>query len=396
MVERVRAGVSQRAVAREFGVSLATVQLWLARAGESPLDRVDWSDRPSVRKRTSRTPAEVEDRIVAVRRELRLWSPFGEHGPAAIARELSAQGVDGIPVERTIARILERRGALDGRHRIRRPSPPPGWYLPDVREREAELDAFDVVEDIVLVGGIRVDILTGISLHGSESSAWPKSGIDGAFVAASLAERWVGIGLPAYAQFDNDPRFAGSHGHPNAIGIVVRFCLGLGVTPVFAPPREMGVQAAIEAFNGRWQRGVRRDFIADIDHLGERSAAYVVADRARRAGRIDAAPSRRTLPTPLRVDLGAEVRGRLVFVRRVADDGSVLLLGTRYPVDPTWVHRLVRADLDIDVRRLRMFGLRRREPLNQPLLAEHAFSYPPTWEQRPGRAVISIDRDPVE
>lgn len=33
-----------RAVAAQYGVSLATVQRWVARAGDRRLDRVDWSE----------------------------------------------------------------------------------------------------------------------------------------------------------------------------------------------------------------------------------------------------------------------------------------------------------------------------------------------------------------
>jgi len=46
MVEAVRAGASLRHVADRFGVALATVQRWVARAGHQRLDRVDWADRP--------------------------------------------------------------------------------------------------------------------------------------------------------------------------------------------------------------------------------------------------------------------------------------------------------------------------------------------------------------
>jgi hypothetical protein len=53
-----------------------------------------------------------------------------------------------------------------------------------------------------------------------------------------------------YAQFDNDPLFEGPQIHPDTIGRVARACLGLGVVPVFVPPRETGFQAAIEGFNG--------------------------------------------------------------------------------------------------------------------------------------------------
>ncbi len=48
MVAEVRAGASMRAVARAHDVSLSTVQWWCRRAGERPLDRVDWSDRAPI------------------------------------------------------------------------------------------------------------------------------------------------------------------------------------------------------------------------------------------------------------------------------------------------------------------------------------------------------------
>ena len=57
----------------------------------------------------------------------------------------------------------------------------------------------------------------------------------------------------------HDTRFQGPHAQPDAIGTVVKFCLSLGVVPVFAPPREHGMQNAIESFNGRWQANVWGD-----------------------------------------------------------------------------------------------------------------------------------------
>lgn len=33
-----------------------------------------------------------------------------------------------------------------GLHRQRRPTPPKGWYLPDLADGKAELDSFDFVE----------------------------------------------------------------------------------------------------------------------------------------------------------------------------------------------------------------------------------------------------------
>jgi hypothetical protein len=77
-------------------------------------------------------------------------------------------------------------------------------------------------------------------------------------IGEALAGNWRAFGLPAFAQFHNDSRFLGGHGQPDLLGPVPRLCLALGVTPVFAPIRETGFQAAIESFNGLWQARVWR------------------------------------------------------------------------------------------------------------------------------------------
>ncbi len=256
MVAAVRVGASLRAVARRYQVSPATVQLWLRRAADRPLERVDWSDRPSIPGRVGRTRVDVEDRILDLRRMLREESVLGEYGPAAIHRALDSEPelTGSIPAVRTIARILERRGALDAKRRVRRPAPPAGWYLPDLRRRLVELDSFDVISGLRLKGGLELDILTGISLHGALTVVWPTAGVSGASTVEALGQHWRAVGLPGYAQFDNDTRFIGGNAHPNSIGLVIRYCLAVGVVPVFAPPLEVGFQASIEAFNGQWQR----------------------------------------------------------------------------------------------------------------------------------------------
>lgn len=72
---------------------------------------------------------------------------------------------------------------------------------------------------------------------------------------------------------------------------MVRTCLRLSVTPVFAPPQESGFQAAVENFNGRWQAKVwARFYHQSLAALHERSQRYLCAYRARAAAPIEAAP----------------------------------------------------------------------------------------------------------
>jgi hypothetical protein len=339
---------------------------------------VDWSDRPRCPKATRRTGTAIEDLVLTLRRELAESSDLGACGAGAIQQALRVRDLEAIPSLRTIGRILERRGALDGRKRVRRPPPPRGWYLPDVAARDAELDSFDVVEGLVIKDGPQVEVLDGISLHGGLAASWPREAcVTAKAVVEALVEHWRQFGLPGYAQFDNDTIFRGTHAHPDVIGRVARLCLSLGVTPVFVPPREPGFQAMIEGYNGQWQAKVWARFtFGDLAAVRGRSGRYVAAVRRSRADRIESAPRRRPFPKRWRLDLQAHPRGRMVFLRRTGATGAVELMGRTFAVDAHWPNRLVRAEVDLDTGLVQFRALRRREPAAQPMLAEQSYHIP--------------------
>lgn len=369
-----------RSVARLHGTTLLTVQRWVGRAAGLELDEVDWSDRSSApHRQPGRTGTAVEDEILVVRRALRHDSVLGEYGAEAIRRELLA--VRGAaPSTRTIGRILARRGVLDARRRERRPAPPRGWYLPAVAAREAELDQVDTIVGLRLRGGFELEVLTLISLLGGLPGAWVRPPFTAVAVEEALAEHWQGHGLPGYVQFDNAMIFAGSHGRPD-LGRVSRMCLGLGVVPVFAPPRETGFQATVESLNGRWQKGLwGRTHDLGLEGIAARSDAWIEAARARSAVRIEAAPRRQPFPASWPPAGSARPSGRVIYLRRTDDRGEVTLLRQRFAVSSTWPHRLVRAELVLDERLIQFYALRRRDPSDQPLLREHPFI--PPWPTR--------------
>jgi hypothetical protein len=319
----------------------------------------------------------VERKILAIRRRLKQRSALGEHGAVAIHRELQAKQVTPCPSVRTIGRILQRHGVLDGRRRVRRPPPLRGWYLPEAAAEKAELDSFDTIEGLAIRGGPHVTVLTGISLHGGLPVVWPQRSLSSRSIVELLVEHWRQVGLPGYAQFDNDNRFCGPKQHADAVGRVSRLCLSLGVTPVFAPPNETGFQAAIESLNSRWQTGVWSRFEHHVLRgLRSRSDHYVTAARQKLAARIEAAPSRRPFPKRWCLDLQKHPRGTLIYIRRTNDRGQASLLGHQFPVDRYWVHRLVRAEVDLRTAKINFYALRRREPTEQPLLNTIPYQLP--------------------
>lgn len=378
MVAGVRAGMPWREVARHFGVSLRTVQVWVRRAQGQRLDRVDWRSRPRGRRSPiNRTPRRVERRILTLRRSLQTTDVLGEYGAAAIRRALLGEGLRPLPAVRTIGRVLARHGALDGHHRVRRPPPPPGWHLPPVATRTVELDLVDVVEDLKLAGGPLIDVLTATALHSGLPAAWPLPSASTSRILARLAAHWRAVGLPAYAQFDNDTRFQGAHQHPDVFGRVTRLCLQLGITPVFVPPREFGLQNAIEHFNGLFLAKVWRRFhFAALTALRRHSARYVAARRQRLAARLAAAPGRRPWTAGWTFQPDRLPPGCVIFIRRTSEAGTMSVLGHTWRVAAHWPHRLVRAEVDLAHEQIRCFGLRRAAPDDQPLLRVLPYRYP--------------------
>jgi transposase len=377
MVEAVRQGQSLHAVAAHFGVSSATVFKWVSRLRGQRLDRAsfaDWARGPKVA--WNRTRPATERAVLEVRQRLRQHSVLGEFGAKAIRDELATADVRA-PSVATINRILKRHGAQDATSRQRRPAPPPGWYLPELAAGDVDLDSFDLIEDLALHGGERFGVLTGIALHGHQVSAWPEAQLSAGMVVDRLVERWLELGLPAYAQFDNDTRFQGAHQFADTVGRVSRLCLSLGVTPVFAPPLEHGLQNAIEGFNAPWQAKVWQRFtFASLAHLHRHSAQYVRAHRARHARDVEQAPARRPFPRGWRLNLDTPLAGRLIYLRRTDDVGCIRVLGHHITVDAHWVHRLVRCEVQFDCQRIQCFALRRRDPADQPLLTQVHYRRP--------------------
>lgn len=362
----VRSGHGYRMAARRWQVSLSTVALWVGRARGRALGQVDWADRRSgAPQPNGRTASKVVAAIKRARRWLRRHDALGEYGPAAIRRHLLAQAREA-PCERTIARWLAREG-LSGHERWRRPPPPKGWYLAEVAGGQAEVDSCDIVEGLCLSGGRRVEALNTLALWGGSATTTTAAGITTPAVIGALQLRWQCEGCPQFLQCDNDTVFTGAHAQRPYLGRLVHWCLCVGVVPVFTPPCELGFQAAIEAYNRRWQERVwRRWRHRNLPALQRRSDAFVAAytDRAQanRAYCIPRTPWVTPGRTP-RID-------RIVLLRRLDATGAVVLCAQRLHIAPHWAHRLVRCEVHPQQQRVQIYGLRRRDPLVQPLLTQ--------------------------
>lgn len=379
MIGMVRRGESQRAVARKFRVSLHTVQRWWRRAKGLELDAVDWSERShTAHSIPNKTPADMEHKICALRKELESEGALGFSGAQTIRQVLQERGdSEPIPSVRTIGRILRREGFLDRPRRIRNAAPPAGWYLPGVAERTVDVDCFDVIEDLRMDGVGLLQVLTARTLWAPLVGAWPAPVASTAFIIEALHAHWKRNGLPKFAQFDNDVRFQGGHNHPDVFGRVMRLCLALGVTPVFVPPLEMGFQGIMENFNGLWQKKVWARFHHEsMNALTHRSQRFTIAYGQHLARTREVFPQRRPFPANFEMQWQQQPNGRLIYLRRTTDKGVISLLGHSWEIDPLWQHRLVRSEVDLQAGQISFYRLRRRQPSDQPLIKTISYQLP--------------------
>ena len=378
MVELNRQGWSLRQIATCFNVSKDTVKKWIDRAAGQRLDRADFSDHRSQKKTAhNRIPPMVENSIISTRLELKNHSALGECGAEAIYRDMKAAGCCPLPSVRTINNVLKRNGLLDCNLRIRSPAPPPGWYIPEVCTKSAEMDCFDYIEDLRLTGDQGfVFVLNAISLHGSLANSWTCPRMSAEFTASCVLEHWKQYGRPAYVQFDNGTIFNGPP-KPNQLGRLTRMCLELGTTVVFTVPRNTGPQAKIERFNLQWQKSIWNRFtFPNMNALDFQIHAFLDAYRQKNATKISNAPERFPVPADWQPSYPTDVYGKVIFLRLTDNNGNVIILGQSYPVDPNWTQRLVRCEVDLTANQINIYRLRRRAFNDQPLLKTIEYEFP--------------------
>jgi transposase len=105
-VLEVLSGATVTDVARRYGVVRQTVHVWLRRYADSGLAGLaDRSSRPE--SCPHQTPAEIEVRIVEMRRAHPGW------GPRTIGYHLGGEGVDALSSRSAIYRALVRHRLVD-------------------------------------------------------------------------------------------------------------------------------------------------------------------------------------------------------------------------------------------------------------------------------------------
>jgi transposase InsO family protein len=251
-------GLNVSAVCRAEGVSRKTFYKWVDRyRQEGPEGLQARSRRP--RRSPARTAAEVEDRIVRLRKEL---ADAGlDHGATTIHWHLSQQGGDGVPSVATVHRVLVRRGVVEAQPRKRPKSswrrfeaaaPNECWQIDamDWATAAGVARVFNIVDD-----HSRVVIRSRAVAEATSAEAWAT------FLQG--AEMW---GLPVGVLSDNGLCFSGK-----LRGFEVHFEHELreaGVRPITGRPYHPQTTGKVERFQQTLKTWLRaQPLAADLTAL---------------------------------------------------------------------------------------------------------------------------------
>lgn len=257
-------GLSISQVAEKVGVSRQTLHSWLARYEAQGLDGlVDRSHRPV--SCPHQMPAEVEARLLELRRSRPYW------GPRRLVFELAKRNVAPLPSESAVYRALVRAGLIDPSLRDRRSRKWKRWE----RGAPMELWQMDIVGGFPLADGTSAKALTGIDDHSRmcvcarlmarERTRAVCDGLRGALAT---------YGVPEQILTDNGKVFTGRFFHPPVEVLFDAICRENGIEHLLTQPRSPTTTGKIERFH----RSLRTEFLSSTAPFATLNAAQQALD----------------------------------------------------------------------------------------------------------------------
>jgi len=168
-----------------------------------------------------------------------------------------------VPGRSSIYRCLVRHGLIEPRVRRKRRADYKRWE----RARSMELWQMDIVGGVVLAGGVKASIVSGVDDHSRFCvSAHVVLRATARPVCDALAKAMRSYGLPEQVLTDNGKVFTGRFGPGTGEVLFDRICRENGIKHLLTAPRSPTTTGKVE----RWHKTLRREFLdgkvfADLD-----------------------------------------------------------------------------------------------------------------------------------
>lgn len=303
-----------------------------------------------------------QDRAVGlrVRRSLQ-HRPIGLVGARALQHELRTHDLlQPVPSLATRKRWLKQAGVS----KTAQPPPPTVPYPAPQPEDDLILHALDWTARY-LAGGTKVFVFHTLDTQTHALAQTLSEDKTGASLQRHVRQVWQTLGLPHGLLLDKDSACTGGEKTPRHFSSFVPLCLYVGIELIFIPPGEPQRKGLVESLHGLWARSFwnreRFHSFRDVCSKSPRflqgympeyvPPALVDCTPAQAHRRVKRRRLRATqlkvLPAPLPL-----TAGRWQFIRRVAADGTIRVLGETWPVGRRLAYHYVWATIIPDRQRL--------------------------------------------
>jgi len=357
-IRRRLQGERPRDICRDLGRSPRWFDKWWTEYRRDPhTDFADRSRAPHISPH--QTPASVEQAIVTARQTLEAAATpdtrYGLMGVPAVRGHLVRLGIEPLPSDPTIQRILARHGLT---HPIGAGNDS-AYYPWPIAWAVNAIHATDIITRYVR-GGEEIDNFHTIDLYSHAAHLTQHLDKSSATTCTHLLKTWANLGVPLMQQLDNEAAFCGGHTHPRVIGRVVRLCLFCGIEVIFTPFYDAKRNYQIETFHSLWDASFwSRTEFTGLLHVQSETPLFVrwyhtlyrppalhgktPAQVRQGIPIIRLTADRRRLISPERLPITA---GRIHFMRKVDHTGQVEFLNETWPVGSKWIGEYVRATVD--------------------------------------------------
>ena len=248
VLEVLSEGVAVTEVALRYGVTRQTVHRWLRRyAARGLAGLADGSPRPD--SCPHQMPPQVEALVVQLREEHPEW------GPRTLLFQLEDRGVEPLPGRSSVYRCLVRHGLIEPQRRRRKRADYKRWE----RARAMELWQMDVMGGVMLTGGHRASIITGLDDHSRfVISARVVARATSRPTCDALAAAMRSWGAPEAVLTDNAKVFTGRFGPSGGAEVLFdRIYRENGIRHLLTAPRSPTTTGKVERFH----KTLRREFL---------------------------------------------------------------------------------------------------------------------------------------
>ena len=364
--------VNVSAFCREHGLSRQTFYQWRRRYQADGFTGLEVRSR-APHSRPGRVAADVEDAVVALRKEL---DELGvDAGPATIQWHLRRRRWRTVPSEATIWRILVRRGFVIPQPQKR---PTSSWQRFEATAPN-ELWQADTIDWVTATGPVKIiSFLDDHSRVALRVKALPEATSEATWdTFCEASEVW---GVPLGQLTDNGLNFSG-----RLRGFEVHFerqLRAIGVVPKTSRAYHPQTCGKVERFQQTLKKWLRRQppaaDLAELQAQLDAFVAYYNHQRPHRAiGRIT--PAQRWAATPPAINLGIALPSPAQTTTTVVTATGAVTLGRRYQIHigSQWAGHNARVHYDdthaaiyIDhhlVRALQLDPTRRYQPSGRPV-----------------------------